>query len=245
MPPRSIIEDSPKNVIGWEDDCSSIDTSSSKLSSAYENIKSMRPPSSPPPKEPSKLAPLKKTVHFAGECVVFPTIHLNDILRKEVEASWYGAEEYTFMKREMEATICMHEAGKDVETSEFTMRGLEFRTQKGAWERYKNKKDASDAVLDEQDEQWKVDQDDEHKIAQIYLSHSTKCALAAQQRGQQDAALVNLLVQRRPSLLCRKPGLVKMNNIIHNEKASPSSAVSKMKQKMKALSLRPSAMIQA
>jgi hypothetical protein len=69
---------------------------------------------------------------------------------------------------------------------EHTSRGLEYRTQEGAWARYENKRDAYNSVLDEQDRQWKVDKDDDDKICEMYLKHSTKCADAAVGRALQD-----------------------------------------------------------
>ena len=100
---------------------------------------------------------------------------------------WYHAEEYTQIKSSYQGTIHLMETGQLKEDDDNTCRGLEYRTQEGAWARYENKRDAYNAVLDEQDRQWKVDKDDDVKISSIYLEHSIKCAQAAASRGAMDA----------------------------------------------------------
>ena len=78
------------------------------------------------------------------------------------------------------------ENGEKLTGDDHTSRGLEYRTQEGAWARYENKRDAYNAVLDEQDRQWKEDIDDWDKISAVYLEHSTKCLKAAYERGVKD-----------------------------------------------------------
>jgi hypothetical protein len=114
--------------------------------------------------------------------------HLDDIPEDEVNATWYDATEYSEIKAGYQLTIFMMEAGETLKTEEHTSRGLEYRTQEGAWARYENKRDAYNAVLDEQDRQWQEDCDDHVAISKIYLQHSTKCAVAAVERAKQDEA---------------------------------------------------------
>lgn len=157
------------SVLHWTDDCSTSSSTEFKVS------------------QTKGMAPLTKSVHFAEDKnEVFPVIHLNDIPEKEVEAIWYTAEEYSEIKASYQITIFMMEAGDNVENDGHTSRGLEYRTQEGAWARYENKRDAYNAVLDEQDRQWKVDKDDFEQIRNIYCEHSTKCSNAAVMRALKD-----------------------------------------------------------
>ena len=134
-----------------------------------------------------KSGPLTKSFRFGEENEVFHITHLDDMTDEEIASIWYNAEEYSEIKSGYQMTIFMMESGEDVDDDKHTSRGLEYRTQEGAWARYENKRDAYNAVLDEQDRQWKVDQDDFEKIRSIYLEHSSKCAEAAVRRASSDA----------------------------------------------------------
>lgn len=131
--------------------------------------------------------PLRKSVRFSDRNKTFPVPHLNNISDEEVAEIWYDAKEYSDIKSAYQMTIFMMENGELKEDDDHTGRGLEYRTQQGAWARYENKRDAYNAVLDEQDRQWKVDKDDHDAISRVYLKHSTKCAVAAAGRGEADA----------------------------------------------------------
>lgn len=130
--------------------------------------------------------PLSKSLRWADKHEVHKIHHIDDMSDEQVAATWYGSKEYSEIKSAYQMTIFMMESGETITGDEHTSRGLEYRTQEGAWARYENKRDAYNAVLDEQDRQWKVDKDDHEKIRQIYLKHSTKCANAAVVRALQD-----------------------------------------------------------
>ena len=107
-----------------------------------------------------------------------------------IAAIWYDAEEYAEIKAAYQLTIFFMEAEDasklNENPEEHTSRGLEYRTQEGAWARHENKRDAYNAVLDEQDRQWQKDVDDFDEISRIYQTHSKKCAEAAHLRALQD-----------------------------------------------------------
>jgi polyhydroxyalkanoate synthesis regulator phasin len=128
-----------------------------------------------------------KSIRFSEKNQTFPVPHLDDIGEAAIAEIWYNAAEYSEIKSSYQLTLFMMENGELKETDEHTSRGLEYRTQQGAWARYENKRDAYNAVLDEQDRQWKADKDDHDALARIYLQHSTKCAVAASERGDADA----------------------------------------------------------
>ena len=129
----------------------------------------------------------RRGIRFAPNNEVFDIPHLNDMTDEDVINIWYQAEDYNDIKASYQLVIVKMESGEFREDCHQTCRGLEYRTQEGAWARYENKRDAYNAVLDEQDRQWKVDKDDHDKISSIYLQHSQKCADAAVVRAALDA----------------------------------------------------------
>jgi hypothetical protein len=163
MPPRSLSDRSPVSVARWRDDYGSSTSFDLKTSKS----------------------PLSKSLKFADANEVFHVDHLDDIDDEQILATWYNANEYSQIKSSYQTTIFMMETGENM-LDDHTSRGLEYRTQDGAWARYEKKRDAYNAVLDEQDRQWKVDRDDDEKIRMIYLEHSSKCGDAAHMRAVED-----------------------------------------------------------
>lgn len=131
-------------------------------------------------------APLVKSVSFGEHNEVFEIWHINDFPESMIADIWYDGEEYAEIKGSYQSTIFMMEAGHKLDEIEDTSRGLEYRTQEGAWARYENKRDAYNLVLDEQDRQWKFDKDDWDAISGKYVEVSAKCIKAANERGLQD-----------------------------------------------------------
>jgi hypothetical protein len=201
MPPRSLSERSPVSVMRWDD----------------ESISSLNmKPTSP------RKSPLSKGVRFSDKNEVFPIQHLDDMTDEEVYAIWYTSREYSEIKQAYQVTIFMMESGEEVSGDEHTSRGLEYRTQEGAWARYENKRDAYNAVLDEQDRQWKVDKDDYDKIRQIYLKHSTKCANAAIVRALQDERDIQDYMKEEVKV--KKTRKVKKTIIVKKKKSKDKDA---------------------
>lgn len=132
--------------------------------------------------------PLTKSVRISDNNEIFLIAHLDELDEEDVAAIWYAVDEYAAIKLDYKTTVFMMECGKPMPEEEHTSRGLEYRTQEGAWTRYENKRDAYNAVLDEQDIQWKKDVDDCEELARVYREHSTKCQQAALALGRQDAA---------------------------------------------------------
>lgn len=166
MPPRSLsMQSSPS----WGDDYS--------LSSASVEVGKC-----------NKDKPQSRNIRISEERQIFPITHLDDMTEEEIAETWYDANEYSEIKSNYQHTIFLMESNEKIsdDDEDHTTRGLEYRTQDGAWARYENKRDAYNAVLDEQDRQWKVDKDDDEMIRKIYLDHSKKCADAAVVRALHD-----------------------------------------------------------
>jgi hypothetical protein len=171
MPPRSLSglsDRSPVCVSRWDD--------VSSCGSSVEYNKPLKKGS----------APLARSVVFAEHNEVFEIPHLDDIPQELIPEIWYDASEYAQIKKNYQLTIFLMESGEELAGDHHTSRGLEYRTQEGAWARYENKRDAYNAVLDEQDRQWKEDIDDWEKISRLYLQHSSKCLKSAFERGAND-----------------------------------------------------------
>ena len=169
MPPRSLSTTSAISVLDWTDNDAYVPSFDAKAVAL-------------------RIAPLKKTLRFSEEpSTVFLIPHLNEFTKAEIKATWFEPNEYASMKGEYKDTLFLIECGKTLDEIEHTARGLEYRTQEGAWARYENKRDAYNAVLDEQDIQWKEDYDDDEALRRVYLEHSTKCSEAAHKLAVQDA----------------------------------------------------------
>ena len=220
MPPRSLSERSPVSVMRWDD---------ASLSS-MDNMKH------------SGKLPLGKRIVFADKNEVFPIQHLDDMTDEEVFNIWYTSKEYSESKQAYQVTIFMMESGETITGEEHTSRGLEYRTQEGAWARYENKRDAYNAVLDEQDRQWKVDKDDYEKIRQIYLKHSTKCANAAIVRALQDERdIKDFLAEEakvKKTKKVKKIVVIKKKKVKDGEKESSSSSKDKSEKSSKSRLVR-------
>jgi hypothetical protein len=124
---------------------------------------------------------------------IFDILHLDDMTDEEVDSIWYDPEEYKEIKVSYQSTVMMMESGEPLPEEEHTSRGLEYRTQEGAWARHENKRDACNAVLDEQDRQWQDEADDHNMISRIYIEHSQRCAEAAAERGKSDEQEAEIL----------------------------------------------------
>jgi hypothetical protein len=140
-----------------------------------------------PSKKKDRSIPLvSKSISFADQNQVFEIMHLNDFPPDAIADIWYDSSEYAQIKNDYRLTIFLIESGEKFTGEEHTSRGLEYRTREGAWARYENKRDAYNAVLDEQDRQWKEDIHDWDIISRVYLEHSSKRLNAAYERGVED-----------------------------------------------------------
>lgn len=122
---------------------------------------------------------------------VFPIPHIDDFDEEVIQAIWYQQDEYATMKVGFVATIKKMMRGEHIpENNESTIRGLEFRTRKGALRRQHNKLTAITAVLDEQDRQFSEGIFDEDTLSETYLAHSTHCRDSAHAIGKKDVVAI-------------------------------------------------------
>jgi hypothetical protein len=130
----------------------------------------------------------KRTIRLRMENnEVFPIPHIDDFEEETIKAVWYEKSEYDTMKVGFVATIKKMMRGELIaENNESTVRGLEFRTRKGALRRQHNKLAAITAVLDEQDRQFNDGTFDDDRLAEIYRSSGSHCQDNAVAMGLRD-----------------------------------------------------------
>ena len=137
--------------------------------------------------------PKGMSISFSGKKHIKKIPHLNTMTEEDIEQIWYSHYDYDDIKASFEYTVFMMDAGeaKTVENDEHTTRGLEMRTEEGAWARFEHKRDAYNAVLDEQDRQWNDGLDDPELISQCCLEVSRSAAKGALERGLSDEKASN------------------------------------------------------
>lgn len=142
-----------------------------------------------------KSKPKGMSISFSGKKHIKKIPHLNTMTEEDIEHIWYSHYDYDDIKASFEYTVFMMDAGeaKTVENDEHTTRGLEMRTEEGAWARFEHKRDAYNAVLDEQDRQWNDGEDEPEQISASCLEVSVSAAKGALERGLGDEAASNEL----------------------------------------------------
>jgi hypothetical protein len=177
----------------------------------------------------------KRTIRLRMEKnEIYPIPHIDDFDEETIRAVWYEKTEYDTMKVGFVATIKKMMRGEPIaENNESTIRGLEFRTRKGALRRQHNKLAAITAVLDEQDRQFNDGTFDEERLAEIYRSSGSHCQESAQAMGIKDEEVMKDIMAEVP-----KPDVAGTNKVTleeskalkRNMKASESSRKAETKQ---------------
>lgn len=126
-----------------------------------------------------------KSVSFSTSIDIREVPLLQDVPAEERAATWYSQEDFHEIKQTLVATLRLMMAKKPV-GSEYSTRGLEFKTPAGVKMRKKNKISALTAVWNEQVAQWKEDRTDEEAISFVYQRQNSKCREAARKFGLHD-----------------------------------------------------------
>jgi hypothetical protein len=91
------------------------------------------------------------------------------------------------MQKKLQQTAKLVELGDlPNDTLENCRRGTEYRTEEGGRKRILNKKVGRDAVFDEQDAQWDVDELDPDTLASLYVAATRHCQIEAHRLALQD-----------------------------------------------------------
>lgn len=137
----------------------------------------------------NSVANTDRTVTFAEvERDLVEIEHLDDIT--DHSARWWTPEEEADSRKEYEAVIYLIETDAFVEEKEDSARGLEKRSEQGAWELYEIQRDARNAVLCEQDRQQLSGVTVVEDIAAAYRKVSVNAIEAAQLVAKQDTVAV-------------------------------------------------------
>jgi len=121
---------------------------------------------------------LKKRFRFSlSSNEVFPIPHIDDLSDEEVKETWYEKQDYENIKMSIIPVVRKMMKGEKIEENDRqTIRGLEYRTRKGAIRRQHNKVEAITAVLDEQDLQIETKgYVDDERLAKVYIQFNAHC----------------------------------------------------------------------
>jgi hypothetical protein len=99
---------------------------------------------------------------------------------------WYNKDDFKEMKKQYIPIVKKLAKKIPLEEGE-EGRGLEHKTPRGGKSRQKNRYQAMDAVLDEQERQWELKRKDADYIAQIYRQSSAHCQMNAYLSAKKDA----------------------------------------------------------
>lgn len=114
-------------------------------------------------------------------------INRDDYSQEEVLSCWFSDDETSKLRATRHKTVQLMLEKNYKKTSIFSCyRGLEAWTDKGHDEMTIRIHDCKDAVMDEQDFQWRIDRDDSIRLAQCSRKASKICKLLALQIAQQD-----------------------------------------------------------
>jgi hypothetical protein len=140
-------------------------------------------------------------VSFNGGVLQQPYIHVNDILDDDVNKAWYSRKELSETKSECRHTINRMIAGEcHEEDTLYCSRGLERRTPASEKRHQQIKFDALDAVLDEQDRQWRDGVSDTESLARAYSACTSHSAKIAHAMAASDERAVYGKLQRKLSI---------------------------------------------
>jgi hypothetical protein len=138
-----------------------------------------------------------KSVTFCGQVRVRHALHINDYSDDEIDATWFNAAGMKRIRKELRYTMdLMQQEGAEIDEVKYSSRGLEYQVAEGAYLRKKNRIDAVDAVLDEQDEQRREGVVDEEMLAMEYGNCTSRSQLAAQVIGRLDQKIASGLSQK-------------------------------------------------
>jgi hypothetical protein len=134
----------------------------------------------------SKIQKLRH-LSFKPTVSVRPIPHIDDISEKIIHDVWFSKRDFEEMKKSFSQTLrAMSQYESDLDNEEHCFRGLEYRTREGELERRRNKWNALNAVLDEQDRQKSLGIGNDKLLCQIYKTESNMCQQQALLLGKKD-----------------------------------------------------------
>jgi hypothetical protein len=153
-----------------------LDIKAAVVESSHDQVKGLAPPQ-------------KKSVHFENEAHYCEIDHINDFSPELIAATWLQDDEYAGIAAEnTKVALLMMLSGKRIKNIEdVTERGLEYKLPDQRDKSLRLKELALNAVIDEQDRQWRSQiHDDPAFIAEVYQDFSTQALSVARSMGIQD-----------------------------------------------------------
>ena len=123
----------------------------------------------------------EKSVRFNKECYVNKTISRHKYTPQEIEDCWFSDQEYRQIREECFEIIRRIERGKELNSTDSCVRGLNCRTQTAAIAKQRNRLNALWIVLNEQ-----CTESSPECIADEYSNISYRCELWARCVGRED-----------------------------------------------------------
>lgn len=149
---------------------------------------------------PSTATPEKKGISFSPRVNVRFVQNLDMWTENEKNNTWYTRAELHQMKFGVRNQIQMLSSQEATMLSpQIELRGLESFLPEGLTRKMRNRETARNAVLDEQEYQWKNNVDDPQLLADIYFDHTRESVAAARVQGMADESAVALERSGLPS----------------------------------------------
>lgn len=135
-----------------------------------------------------------KTVSFAPEDMLvkeIPPLRM-ELTEDDITTLWYTKAEYRLSKKSQLFIVKMMEKGLRLEEDdELCPRGLEAKTRKGARGHQDNIDASREAVMWEQDKQWRDGRHSAVALARVYAESAAQSKMAAFVTGKRDALYVH------------------------------------------------------
>jgi hypothetical protein len=203
-----------------------------KMTFMAANTSKNKPP--PPSSSSSVSLPPNKSVCF-GDVTTHEIENLHELQQQKhqddddttiADLIWWSAREYTEIKKEYETVLYLMETGQPVCEHEYSIRGLENRTEAGAWKLFEHQRNARNAVLIEQDQQRKKKNKNNKQfdscyhdtIAKVYIHQVQTTRQQAIEQAAKDAAEVKEFYQQQQPQ--QKSDTEEMTNNNHHESNS-------------------------
>ena len=132
-----------------------------------------------------------KKVSFHNDVSVRLTPGLDSFAEDEIAAAWYSRAELQDIRSGVRNEVKMLTSEVGATASEIEPRGLESFLPEGLARKQLRREVARDAVLDEQEYQWRRASDDPELLADIYFERTRDSATAARWQGLVDQESVH------------------------------------------------------
>lgn len=175
----------------------------------------------------SRSSSQKRKVTFKAKKVVRKIPLLSAYSKEDIEATWYDSREVSGMMELINQLVIEAEESPEGATirdlNGECLRGLERKTTEGHTEAFLARVEVYNAVLDEQEKQWKQSKDhfDHDKVAALCREASEESKQVALNRAKQDEAAVQAYLYKEGPFLHKKEPELDLKSVF--SKAQPAT----------------------